>query len=196
MGRKQRVQEKAKRYHTGKNLLEECQNDQQETAERNGRACALRIPFSRTEYNTGHHQIDAEEKMKYKGPLPKSGRPYVLMQKISDLILEHKYSSYAILKKLDGQEASWTQELTICEKTLYNGIEAGDMPGVTIGNQSRKGLMKRKKGNGNKRKHSNGEFAARPIGNCPNAVLKCLKSGHEMGGTRSTTPRTVHANTC
>ena len=40
------------------------------------------IPFSRTEYNAEHAQIDAEEKMKYKGPAPKSGKHYKLVEMI------------------------------------------------------------------------------------------------------------------
>jgi len=120
--------------------------------------------------------------MKYKGPLPKSGKHYALVQKISDLILESKYSPYAVLRKLDEQEA-WPEGLKICEKTLYNWIEAGDIPDVTIEDLPRKGGMKRGKGNGGKRKHSNVEFAARSIENRPNEVLTRLEAGHWEGDT-------------
>ncbi|WP_320129629.1 hypothetical protein [uncultured Sphaerochaeta sp.] len=103
------------------------------------------IPFSRTEYNADHAQIDAEEKMKYKGPSPKSGRHYALVQRMSLLILKHKYSPYAVLKTLDKDE-TWPEGLRICEKTLYNWIGASDIPSVTIGDLPRKGRLKRKKG--------------------------------------------------
>ncbi|MFA6776329.1 MAG: hypothetical protein WCR76_08705 [Sphaerochaetaceae bacterium] len=55
------------------------------------------IPFVRTEYNAEHAQIDAEEKMRYKGPAPKSGRHYHLVDRIAFLILEHRYSPYSHL---------------------------------------------------------------------------------------------------
>jgi len=140
------------------------------------------IPFSRTEYNADHAQIDAEEKMKYKGPLPKSGRHYALVQRISLLMLRHKYSPYAVLKTLDTDEA-WPEGLRVCEKTLYNWIEAGDIPGVTIENLPRKGRLKRKKGHGGKRKHSNVEFAARSIELRPKEILRRLVAGHWEGDT-------------
>ena len=140
------------------------------------------IPFYRIEYNADHAQIDAEEKMKYKGPMPKSGKHYALMKKISVLILEHSYSPYAVLKELQGKDG-WPEGLSICEKTLYNWIEAGDIPGVTIENLPRKGKMKRRKGNGRARKHSNVEFAARSIENRSKEVLKRLEGGHWEGDT-------------
>jgi len=34
------------------------------------------LPFSRIEYNSEHAQLDAEERMRYKGPLPKSCNSY------------------------------------------------------------------------------------------------------------------------
>lgn len=140
------------------------------------------IPFYRIEYNADHAQIDAEEKMKYKGPLPKSGKHYELVERIAELILEYRYSPYAVLKTLDVEEA-WPQGLSICEKTLYNWIEAGDIPNVTIEDLPRKGKMKRRKGHGRARKHSNVEFAARSIENRPKEVLKRLEGGHWEGDT-------------
>ncbi|MDK2860712.1 MAG: transposase, family [Sphaerochaeta sp.] len=140
------------------------------------------IPFSRIEYNAEHAQIDAEEKMKYKGPLPKSGKHYTLVQKISELILEKQYSPYAVLMKLD-EKGLWPEGLRICEKTLYNWIEAGDIPGVTIEDLPRKGKMKRRKGHGGKKKHANVEFATRSIEDRPKEVLKRLKAGHWEGDT-------------
>ncbi|AEV30970.1 transposase, IS30 family [Sphaerochaeta pleomorpha str. Grapes] len=140
------------------------------------------IPFSRAEYNADHAQIDAEEKMKYKGPLPKSGRHYALVQRISPLILKDKYSPYAVLKTLDKDE-EWPEGLRICEKTLYNWIEAGDIPGVTIENLPRRGKVKHNKGHGGKRKHSNAEFAARSIEHRPREILRRLVAGHWEGDT-------------
>jgi IS30 family transposase len=140
------------------------------------------LPFIRTEYNAEHAQLDAEEKMKYKGPMPKSGKHHTLVQRISVLILEHKYSPYAVLKTLDKDE-TWPQGLSICEKTLYNWIEAGDIPGVTIENLPRKGKMKRNTGHGSKRKHANAEFAARSIEQRPKEIIRRLVAGHWEGDT-------------
>ena len=140
------------------------------------------IPFIRVEYNADHAQLDAEEKMKYKGPPPKSGKHYTLVQRISELILEHRYSPYAVLQQLD-EENLWPEGLRICEKTLYNWITSGDIPDVTLENLPRKGKIKRKKSHGGKRKHSNVEFAARSIDNRPKDVLHRLKAGHWEGDT-------------
>ena len=95
------------------------------------------IPFIRVEYNADHAQLDAEEKMKYKGPPPKSGKHYTLVQRISELILEHRYSPYAVLQQLD-EENLWPEGLRICEKTLYNWITSGDIPDVTLENLPRR----------------------------------------------------------
>ena len=140
------------------------------------------IPFLRMEYNADHAQIDAEEKMKYKGPMPKSGRHYTLVQTVSDMILEDSYSPYAVLKKLD-EKKGWPKGLRICVKALYNWIEAGDIPGVTIEDLPRKGKMKRKGGSRGPRKHSNVEFATRSIENRPKEVFSRLECGHWEGDT-------------
>ena len=120
--------------------------------------------------------------MKYKGPLVKSGKHFALVQRISELILERKYSPYAVLQQLD-EENLWPEGLRICEKTLYNWITSGDIPNVTIEDLPRKGKMKRKKCSRGKRKHSNVEFATRSIDNRPKEVLKRLKAGHWEGDT-------------
>jgi len=140
------------------------------------------LPFYRIEYNANHAQLDAEEKMKYKGPQPKSGKHYTLVQKISELILERKYSPYAVLKTLESTHI-WPEGLRICEKTLYNWIEAGDIPDVTIADLPRKGKMKRKKGYRSNRKHSNVEFATRSIENRPKEILNRFEPGHWEGDT-------------
>ncbi len=55
---------------------------------------------------------------------------YALVQRIATLIRDDHYSPYAVLKKLD-EEGSWPSGLRICEKTLYNWIEQGDIPAVS-----------------------------------------------------------------
>lgn len=140
------------------------------------------LPFIRIEYNAEHAQNDAMEKMEGKGPSPKSGKHHALVRRISSLILEEHYSPYAVLVQLD-KERAWPEGLRICEKTLYNWIEAGDIPGVTIGNLPRKGVMKRKSGRRGGRRHANVEFAVRSIGKRPKEVLKRLQAGHWEGDT-------------
>ncbi|HOO02807.1 MAG TPA: hypothetical protein PLE76_08845 [Rectinema sp.] len=46
------------------------------------------------------------------------------------MIRDDHYSPYAVLNKLD-EEGSWPSGLRICEKTLYNWIEQGDIPWVS-----------------------------------------------------------------
>lgn len=96
------------------------------------------------------------------------------MDRIAFLILGHRYSPYAVLKTLDKDEA-WPQGLRICEKTLYNWIEAGDLP------------RKRNTGKGGKRKHSDAEFAARSIERRPKEILRRLVAGHWEGDTAYST---------
>ena len=140
------------------------------------------IPFTRIEYNADHAQLDAENRMGGKGPQPKSGRHHALAARISELMLVNHYSPYAVLKRLDEEEA-WPNGLRICEKTLYNWIEAGDIPDVTIENLPRKGSLKRKKGRGGHRRHSNVEFAARSIEKRPKTVAERKEAGHWEGDT-------------
>ncbi len=140
------------------------------------------LPFRRLEYNAEHAQLDAQEKMKYKGPMPKSGTHHELVGKIAHLILEEHYSPYAVLVQLD-KERAWPEGLRICEKTLYNWIEAGDIPGVTIGDLPRKGVMRRKGGHTGTRRHAKVEFATRSIEKRPKEVLKRLQAGHWEGDT-------------
>jgi len=139
-------------------------------------------PFEVEEYNADHAQLDAESKMAGKGPLPKSGRHYGLVNTISGLMLEKHYSPYAVVCHLT-QNQLWPEGVTICAKTLYNWIEAGDIPDVTIQDLPRKGMLK-KKGRGHRKpKHSKAEYASRTIDKRPQAVNERLTAGHWEGDT-------------
>ncbi len=141
------------------------------------------IPFSRTEYTASHAQRDAEEQMQYKGPLSRSGKHYALVRRMADVILNHTYNSYAVLQRL-YKENGWPPGLRICEKNLYNWIETGDIPGVTMENLPRKGKITHTRGqHGGKRRHSNVEFAARSIEHQPREVLERQVAGHWEGDT-------------
>ena len=50
------------------------------------------IPFERVEYNADHAQLDADKKSIGKGPAPKSGRHFELVNRMSELILKERYS--------------------------------------------------------------------------------------------------------
>ncbi|MGI5910467.1 MAG: IS30 family transposase [Sphaerochaetaceae bacterium] len=145
-------------------------------------------PFIRIEYNAEHAQLDAEEKMKYKGPAPKSGKHYNLVDRIAFLILDRHYSPYAVVRTLDREDA-WPPGVRICEKTLYNWIEAGDIPGVTRENLPRKGKLKRSSGGRAKRTHSRVEFASRSIDKRPQEVQGRMTAGHWEGDTVYSTIR-------
>ncbi len=140
------------------------------------------IPFFRIEYNADHAHLDAIEKMGGKGPLPKSAKHWDLVRRISELILKKHYSPYAVIETLKA-ENSFPEGLTICEKTLYNWIEAGDIPDVTVEDLPRKGKMKRKRGSGKPRRHSRINSATRSIENRPKDVLERLEAGHWEGDT-------------
>ena len=140
------------------------------------------IPFVRIEYNAEHAQLDAEAKMGYKGPQPKSGKHYALVQRIATLIREDHYSPYAVLKKLD-EEASWPSGLRICEKTLYNWVKQGDIPGVSGKELPRAGRMKRAKGHRKHRKHATVAFAVRSIEKRPKDIVARQEAGHWEGDT-------------
>ncbi len=58
------------------------------------------------------------------GPLPSQANIIRLKVRYLELILEKQYSPYAVLMKLD-EKGLWPEGLRICEKTLYNWIEAG-----------------------------------------------------------------------
>lgn len=61
-------------------------------------------PFERTEYNAEYAQLDAQQKMQYKGPLSKSGKHYTLVKQIAFLILE---ASLQVLCGVDDTGAEW-----------------------------------------------------------------------------------------
>ena len=140
------------------------------------------IPFERVEYNADHAQLDADKKSMGKGPAPKSGRHFELVNRMSELILKERYSPYAVLIQLNKKQ-SWPEGLTICEKTLYNWIESGDIPDVTIIDLPRKGKIKRRKGQEKPRKHNNVKYAERSISKRPEHINNREGVEHGEGNT-------------
>lgn len=139
-------------------------------------------PFETEEYNAEHAQLDAEAKMGAKGPMPKSGRHHDLVALISHLILDCHYSPYAAICHLSHSNL-WPEGVRICEKTLYNWIDVGDIPEVTVQDLPRRGKQKRRwKGHG-KPKHSRAECASRSIDKRPSDINERLGFGHWEGDT-------------
>ena len=71
------------------------------------------------------------------------------------------------------------QNTRICEKTIYNYIEAGYIPGVTIKNLTRKGKSKHHKKK--PKQHSRIENARRTIEKRPKEINERREFGHFRG---------------
>lgn len=83
----------------------------------------------------------------------------------------------------------WPRELHICEKTLYNWIEAGDIPGVSIADLPRKGKLKHRRVHSGRRRQLRIGYDQRSIEHRPKEVLKRLETGHWEGDTMSSTKK-------
>lgn len=138
-------------------------------------------PFEVAEYNAEHAQLDAEYKMSAKGPPPKSARHYEFVRMIAYLIKERHYSPYAVLEEITAK-ALWPEGVRICEKTLYNWIKAGDIPGVTMKALPRKGKMECRNGKKGKIKSSRAPYAVRSIEKRPEEAASRRSFGHWEGG--------------
>ncbi len=125
-------------------------------------------------YNAEYAQNDADSKNSAKGPLIKLGKDWKLVDRISKLIKEDKYSPYAVLRHLERTE--WPSTTRICEKTLYNYIAAGDITGITVKDLLYKG--KRFKPKGKPKRHSNAMNASRSIDKRPKEANDRTVAGH------------------
>ena len=81
------------------------------------------------EYNAEYAQNDAERQHSAKGPAIKLGADWKLVEGVKKLIKEHHYSPYAIIQHFEHN--GWPSDTRICEKTLYNYIQAGDITDST-----------------------------------------------------------------
>jgi len=125
-------------------------------------------------YNAEYAQNDAASKNSAKGPVIKLGKDWNLVDRISKLIKEDKYSPYAVLQHFERTE--WPSDTRICEKTLYNYIAAGDITDVTVKDLLYKG--KRFKPKGKPRQHSNAMNASRSIDKRPKEANERTEVGH------------------
>ena len=92
------------------------------------------------EYNADYAQRDADSKATAKGPQTKLGYDKILANEIANLVKDKHYSPYAIIQNFNKHK--WPSSTKICEKTIYNYIEAGYIPEVTIKNLNEKGEIK------------------------------------------------------
>ncbi len=131
-------------------------------------------PFERTEYNAEYAHIDAKSKYSAKGPDLKLGYDWPLVEAVTHLIRDKKYSPYAVIAEFDNK--GWPSDTRICEKTLYNYIQSGYM-----GDLSEKDLLlegKRRKPKGEPRKHSRVAAAAKSISKRPQGADDRTEYGH------------------
>jgi len=136
------------------------------------------------EYSAEYAQGDAEERGMAKGPDLKLGYDWALVEQVTELIRDKKYSPYAVIAKFNT--TGWPSETRISEKTLYNYIQAGYM-----GELSEKDLLyggKRRKPKGKPRRHSRAAAAAKSISSRPREADERSEFGHweadtVVGGT-------------
>ena len=127
-----------------------------------------------TVYNAEYAQNDANSKNSAKGPPIKLGQDWALVNAVSRLIKEEKYSPYAVIEHF--KRTRWPGDTRICEKTLYNYIAAGDISDVT-----QKDLLyggKRFKPKGKPKKHSRAMNATRSIDKRPQEANERKVVGH------------------
>jgi len=131
------------------------------------------------EYNADHAQRDADLKATAKGPQTKLGYDRILANEIANLVKNKHYSPYAIIQNFNKHK--WPSSTRICEKTIYNYIEFGYIPGVTIKNLTRKGKSKHHKKK--PKQHSRLENARRTIEKRPKEINERREFGHWEGDT-------------
>jgi len=125
-------------------------------------------------YNAEYAQNNADSLNSAKGPSIKLGRDWALVESISKLIKTDNYSPYAVLQHFERD--GWPSDTRICEKTLYNYIEAGDIPEIT-----EKDLLyagKRRKPKTKPKRHSRAMNAVRSIDKRPQKVDERIEVGH------------------
>lgn len=130
-------------------------------------------------YSADYAEHQARAKDSGKGPQLKLGYDYVLAEAIGKLMIEKKYSPYAVLAEFDN--SGWPTKTRICEKTLYRYIYEGLIPNV-----SAKNLLLQGKGHKTlkgKRSHKNAALAKKSIVYRPKEISTREEFGHWEGDT-------------
>ena len=136
------------------------------------------------EYCAEYAQHDAEQKGSAKGPELKLGYDWALVEAVTYLIRDKGYAPFAVISTFEHE--GWPSDTRICEKTLYNYIQAG-----YLGDLSEKDLLyggKRRKPKREPRRHARAAAAAKSISNRPQQANERSEIGHweadtVVGGT-------------
>ncbi len=136
------------------------------------------------EYSADYARLDAEQKSSGKGPDQKLGNDWKLVERVRHLIKEKNYSPYAVIAEFANE--GWPSETRICEKTLYNYIQAGYLDDLSEKDLLLKG--KRRKPQGEVRRHARAAAAAKSISTRPQEAEDRSEYGHweadtVVGGT-------------
>jgi IS30 family transposase len=126
------------------------------------------------EYNAEYAQSDAQQKGSAKGPELKLGFDWPLVEAVRHLIKDKRYAPYAVIAEFNNK--GWPSKTRICEKTLYNYIQAGYLGDITEKDLLYKG--KRRKSKGEPRRHSRAAAAAKSISNRPQEADERSEFGH------------------
>lgn len=125
-------------------------------------------------YNADYAQNDADRKTVTKGPKLKIGNDEQLIAAVEYLMLEQRYSPYAVIAHFEN--FGWPSTTRICEKTLYNYIHRGVMGSVDVDALLYKG--KRRKPKKGPRRHSRAANAQRSILKRPKEAAERSELGH------------------
>jgi transposase, IS30 family len=126
------------------------------------------------EYNAEYAQSDAQQKGSAKGPELKLGYDWPLVEAVRHLIKDKEYAPFAVIAEFNNK--GWPSATRICEKTLYNYIQAGYLGDVTEQDLLYQG--KRRKSKGEPNRHSRASAAAKSISNRPHAADDRSEFGH------------------
>ena len=140
------------------------------------------------EYNADYAQLQADYEMTGKGSPLKLGSDTILTEKIRNLIINEKYSPYAVIQTF--KNTGWPTETRICEKTLYNYIESEVIPNLSIRDLPNRGKKYNKKKT--KPRFSRAGCAIRSISNRPGCINDRSEAGHwEIDTVKSSEMTTV-----
>lgn len=126
------------------------------------------------EYNAEFAQHNADFEMNGRGRKSKLGSDYVLCKAIKESIVDRKYSPYATLQNFEN--FGWPSQTRISEKTLYNWINAEEIPDVKRTDLPNKGVKYKEKGS--KKQFSRAKCAEHSIDKRPDEVKTRETFGH------------------
>ncbi len=126
------------------------------------------------EYNADFAQLKADWENSGRGCALKIGSDYTLCAEIKKLIIDRKYSPYAVIQHFE--QNGWPTETRMCEKTLYNWVNEGNIVGVKRTDLPNKGIRYKEKSS--KRRYSRAICSKHSIDNRPVEVESRMTFGH------------------